>query len=103
MFSQTILKIEIIRKNNSVCFEAEIDVELVPDEQACNFAMRYQTVIGFGTARLLEDEKEKMDALDVLMDHYSVSTSHEYRHKVFSKVAIIKIEIETMTGKRSRA
>jgi len=96
-------KIEIIRKNNSVCFEAEIDVELVPNEQACNFAMRYQSVIGFGTARLLEDEKEKMDALDVLMDHYSVSTSHEYRQKVLSKVAIIKIEIETMTGKRSRA
>jgi nitroimidazol reductase NimA-like FMN-containing flavoprotein (pyridoxamine 5'-phosphate oxidase superfamily) len=95
-------KIEIIRENNSVCFEAEIDVELIRGERACDFAMQYQSVIGFGTAHLIEDEEEKIHALHILMDHYSEQPSHEYRDKVLPKVAIIKIEVDTMTGKRSR-
>lgn len=95
-------KIDIIRENNTVCFEAEINVELLQNEQACDFAIRYQSVIGFGTARILEDDRERMHALNILMDHYSERPSHEYREKVLSQVAIIKIEIATMTGKRSR-
>ena len=95
-------KIEIIRKNNSVCFEVEVDVELLPNRLACDFAMRYQTVIGFGTAHIVEDEEQKVHALNILMDHYSEDRSHEYREKVLPKVAIIKIEIDSMTGKRSR-
>lgn len=95
-------KIEIIRKNNSVCFEVEVDVELLPNRLACDFAMQYQTVIGFGTAHIVEDEEQKIHALNILMDHYSEDRSHEYREKVLPKVAIIKIEIDSMTGKRSR-
>jgi uncharacterized protein len=95
-------KLEIIRENNSVCFEAEIDVELIRGERACDFAMRYQSVIGFGTAHLIENEQEKMHALNILMDHYAEQPSYEYREEVLPKCAIIKIEVHGMTGKRSR-
>ena len=95
-------KIEIIRKNDSVCFEVEVDVELLPNRLACDFAMRYRTVIGFGTAHIVEDVEQKIHALNILMDHYSEDRLHEYREKVIPKVAIIKIEIDSMTGKRSR-
>jgi nitroimidazol reductase NimA-like FMN-containing flavoprotein (pyridoxamine 5'-phosphate oxidase superfamily) len=95
-------KVEIIRENNSVCFEVEIGVELIQSGRACDFAMRSQSVIGFGTAHLVEDEEQKIHALNILMDHYSDQQSHEHRRKMLPKVAIIKMEIESMTGKRSR-
>lgn len=95
-------KIEILHENNAVCFEAEVDVELIRGERACDFAMRYQSVIGFGTAHLVEDEEEKIHALNILMDHYSEQPCYDYREEVLPKCAIIKIEIRTMTGKRSR-
>lgn len=45
-------KIEILRRNNRVCFETEIGVELVRSERACDFGARYVSVIGTGTASL---------------------------------------------------
>ena len=95
-------KIEMIRKNNSVCFEVEVDVELIRNKLACDFAVRYQSVIGFGTAHLIENEQEKMHALNILMDHYAQQPSYEYREEVLPKCAIIKVEVHGMTGKRSR-
>ncbi len=62
---------EIIRKNNKVCFEVDVDVEPVPGEPACKWTIRYKSVIGFGTASIIEDHQEKIDALDVIMKHYS--------------------------------
>src|SRR5512139_3236498 len=33
-------KMEILRKNNQVCFEFDVDQELVKDDQACKFDMK---------------------------------------------------------------
>ncbi|WP_317063690.1 pyridoxamine 5'-phosphate oxidase family protein [Methanoculleus caldifontis] len=44
-------KIEILGRNNRVCFEAETGVELVRAEKACDFGARYLSVIGAGPRR----------------------------------------------------
>ncbi|WXG42030.1 MAG: pyridoxamine 5'-phosphate oxidase family protein [Candidatus Freyarchaeum deiterrae] len=94
-------KIDIIRKNNKVCFEFEVDVELVKSENVCKWGVKYYSVIGFGKASLVDGVKEKKRALDIIMEHYS-DDSYEYSEEFVNKLIIIKILIESLTGKKSR-
>lgn len=94
-------KIDMIRKNNNVCFEIEIDTELVAAENPCNWSMKYYSIIGFGKAFLVEDTEEKREALDIIAEHYSGKSSSEFPETALHNVAVIKVKIETMTGKKS--
>lgn len=93
-------KIEVLKKNPKVCFEIEGDCELETADKACNFGMKYQSVIGFGTASFVDDIGSKRKALDVIMKKYS-SGSFDYPEKAVEKVTVIKIDIDEITGKRS--
>ncbi len=95
-------KIEIIKRNSNVCFEVDVEVELVRAEIACKWSMKYKSVIGFGKASIVDDQAEKMTALSLIMEHYSGISSHEYEPRPFELAAIIKIQIERMTCKRSK-
>ena len=93
-------KLEIIRKNNNVCFEVDIDHEIIKADQACKWAFKYKSVIGFGKAVFVEDIVSKRKALDVIMRQFSANT-FEYPEETIRKTTIIKVEIESMTGKQS--
>jgi nitroimidazol reductase NimA-like FMN-containing flavoprotein (pyridoxamine 5'-phosphate oxidase superfamily) len=88
-------------RNNTVCFEIDVDNELVQAENACGWSMKYYSVIGFGKAFLVEDFGEKQQALDTIMEHYSGKSSFEYPENALNNTAIIKVKIESMTGKKS--
>ena len=93
-------KIEIIRTNPHVCFEVDVDHEFVPADTACNWTVRFRSVIGFGKARLVEDPEEKRRALDVILGHYS-DGPYEYVTDSLDKVAVIRVQIDNITGKQS--
>ena len=94
-------KIEIIKKNNQVCFEIDIDHELVITESACNATMKYLSIIGSGKAELIDDFERKQKALEIIMDHYTPKKIHDFSKKMIEKIVIIKVKIEEMTGKIS--
>ena len=93
-------KIEIIKKNNRVCFEFDVNAEIVEEQQACEWGMRYQSVIGFGTAVFLDDVEEKRRALEIIMRQYSDRSFLFPEHSVAS-TTVLKVAIESMTGKQS--
>lgn len=93
-------KIEILTKNNDVCFEFDVDHEVVQDNKACKWSMKYRSVIGFGKASFVENLEEKKRALDAIMEHYSGMT-FDYPESAIQNTMIIKVEIESMTGKHS--
>jgi nitroimidazol reductase NimA-like FMN-containing flavoprotein (pyridoxamine 5'-phosphate oxidase superfamily) len=93
-------KIDALRENPRVCFEVDIDQELVPGESPCAWTVRYRSVIGSGKARLVESGEEKRAALDVILDHYGQGAA-EYDWEALEKVAVIEVRIESMTGKQS--
>jgi nitroimidazol reductase NimA-like FMN-containing flavoprotein (pyridoxamine 5'-phosphate oxidase superfamily) len=94
-------KIDMIRKNKNVCFEIDIDSELIEAEDPCDWSTKYYSIIGFGEAFLVEDLEEKREALDIIMEHYSERSSFEYPEKIINSLAVIKVRIESMTGKKS--
>ena len=94
-------KIDMIKKNNTVCFEIDVDTKLLKAEKPCKWSIKYYSVIGFGKAFLVEDLEEKREALDIIMEHYSDKSSFEYPEESVNNVIIIKVHIEGMTGKKS--
>lgn len=94
-------KIDMIRKNNHVCFEIDIEHKLVQGGDPCDWSMKYRSVIGFGKAFLVEDHEEKRRALDIISEHYAGKQSFEYPENSVNNLAIIKVKIESMTGKKS--
>ena len=93
-------KLDILRKNKNVCFEIDIDCEVVKADQPCDWGMKYKSVIGFGKAVFIENIEQKCKALDVIMQQYSGGT-FEYPANAIENIVVIKIGIESMTGKQS--
>ena len=95
-------KIDIIKKNQRVCFEFDINTEIVKAEDACHWSMKYKSVIGFGKAVFLEDLDEKRKALNIIMSQYSDRT-FQFNDATLKGTVVIKVKIESMTGKQSES
>lgn len=94
-------KMEILQKNNRVCFEMEVDLEIIPADNPCKWNMRYRSVVGYGQALILEDPGEKITGLDVIVGHYGGSQG-AYDEKRVNGLTVIKVVIDSMTGKESK-
>ena len=93
-------KVDILQKNHRVCFEFDINTEIVEGKTDCKWGMKYQSVIGFGNAFFLEEPDDKQRALNIIMNKYSDRQS-QFPEKAIDGTAVIKIEIGSMTGKQS--
>ena len=95
-------KLDILRQNNRVCFEASVDVKLVKADLACKLTMRFKSVIGYGKAYFVDDTDLKAAALDIITQHYWGKPGLDYNESILDKTVVIKIEIDGMTGKMSQ-
>ena len=93
-------KIDLLRQNSNVCFEFDLMAEPIEAEKPCDFNMKYQSVIGFGKAVLVDGTEEKRRALGIIMGNYTDQSFH-FPENMLKATAVIKIEIESMTGKQS--
>ncbi len=92
-------KIELIKKNNKICFEMEIDVEVKKAEAACDWGVKYLSVIGVGRAHILEKDEEKSRALDLITKRYAGDTLG-FPKSELDKTLVIRVDIESITGKQ---
>ncbi len=93
-------KIDLIKKNNNVCFEFDQLIKIKKTKLACSWGLEYKSVIGSGKAFFLNDKKEKKQALDIIMAQYS-GRKFEYSDEMLESITIIKVIIDKMTGKQS--
>ena len=93
-------KLEMMRKNNFVCFELDTDHEIYEGENGCDWGMRYSSVVGYGIISVLEERESRINGLDCIMSHYSDRTKFSYDEGVLGNTTILRLEIEEMTGKR---
>ena len=93
-------KLDILRKNDRVCFEMDLLREIRKGPQPCGWGAWYDSVIGFGRAVFVADPAEKRAALDRIMDHYGAQGPYAYPDETLAKTTVIRIDIESLTGKR---
>ena len=94
-------KIEDIGREPRVCFEIDVALGYVPArQQGCQATYRYESVIVRGTARILENQKERLAALDALMRKYQPEGGYSpYADDRLALTCVVCIDIKEMTGK----
>jgi uncharacterized protein len=93
-------KMECLRNNPRVCFEVEEDIEIVENPDPCEWTVKYRSVVGFGTATVVEDPAEKRAGLDVVVKQFA-GHPIPFPDKAMAAVAVVRIDIESMTGRRN--
>ena len=95
-------KTDGIKKGETVCFEMDCGHELTGKDTACSYGFLFQSVIGWGTAEIVEEEAEKILGLERLMLH---QTGREFSitPKEAASVAVFRIQVESLTGKARRS
>jgi nitroimidazol reductase NimA-like FMN-containing flavoprotein (pyridoxamine 5'-phosphate oxidase superfamily) len=93
-------KLDIIRRNDRVCFEMDLFREVVLGQSPCGCSARYESVIGFGRASIVEEPGAKRTALDRIMEHNGVKGAFIYQDDILEKTTVVRIAIESLTAKR---
>lgn len=92
-------KVELSKSNSHVSFEMHCSTKLIPGEKACNFTMEYESVCGNGTLEMVNNE-EKFEALQTLMKQYDSQKEYEFDEKMVNAVAVMKLNVNEITGKQ---
>ena len=91
-------KLDMIRTNPRVFFEMDCDVTPFEGQVACQYGLTYSSVMGRGTARIIEDVEEKMQAMSILMKTQT-QKDFTFNERLVSIVAVIRIDVEEYTAK----
>ncbi len=92
-------KIDILKRNPSVCFEVSITDGVIESDSACDFEARHRTAIGFGAASFVEDEAEKIAALNRIVARFSERT-FTFPAANLAATAVVRIAVASIKGKR---
>lgn len=90
------VKLDLIRKDGRAAFSLTADVR-IDREKSTTY---YKSVCGTGHARVIEDAEEKRLALDSLAERYAAHCPRPAPDANIRRVAIIRIDILSLTGKR---
>jgi uncharacterized protein len=93
-------KLEMLRKNNYVCFEMDTSHNLYKNEKACDWGMNFRSVIGYGRISIVEDEGERISGLNNIMAHYGGTEVFIYNEAVLKRTTILRLDIVELTGKK---
>lgn len=93
-------KIDMLRKNNHVCFEIDIDHEIVKGKKGCDWGSKFTSIVGYGNIDILTEKVEKIAGLDRIMSHYGGEREYEYNDNVVEQTTILRLRVTEMTGKR---
>ena len=95
-------KIDLIRKNANVGVEIDYRHELVEGDTACQYSYYYASIIGKGAASIIDNPREKLKALNVIMKHQTGRTFDEFQKNpnLEKVVAIIRIDLNEYNCKK---
>ncbi|MCD7971983.1 MAG: pyridoxamine 5'-phosphate oxidase family protein [Candidatus Azobacteroides sp.] len=94
-------KLENIRYEPNVSFVIVGKTEVLEK----SFTTKYESVIVFGMASIVEEEEEKINALMLLSKKYcspAMEVAPLYIRKSLDRTCIVKIKIEKITGKSKK-
>ncbi len=94
-------KLNIINTNPNVCFEITEDIKIVKSEKACSFGTKYRSVIGNGKIKIIEEDKAKIEGLNIIMKQHTNKDNWKYSEESLKNIFILKLEIDEIRGKKA--
>jgi nitroimidazol reductase NimA-like FMN-containing flavoprotein (pyridoxamine 5'-phosphate oxidase superfamily) len=95
-------KLEILARNPNVSIGVETGVRFVPGTPVCKSTMYYRSAIVTGITVPVTDPAEKLNALTAIARKYAGPTEPP-PDSALGNIAILRVEIEGISGKRSPA
>lgn len=91
-------KLDIIRENPKVFVEMECSLQPFEGDIACKYGLSYYSLMGRGTAEIVEDVEQKKLGLRLLMKAQT-GRDFEFEDKMTTIVSVIKVECSEFTAK----
>lgn len=91
-------KLDVMRKSPRCCFQMECAVKPFEGKVACQYGTSYYSLMGRGKTEILEDPREKMEALSCFMKTQT-GKDFQFNEKLVSVVSVIRIVAEEYTAK----
>lgn len=92
-------KLDIIRRNNIACFQFDTDHHLEKGERACDFTMKYSSVVGYGSISIVDSEEEREAGLNIIMKQYTGREGYSFNQATMSRTVILRLEISEISCK----
>ncbi|MCL2112141.1 MAG: pyridoxamine 5'-phosphate oxidase family protein [Clostridiales bacterium] len=96
------LKLDNIKSDHRVGFEADCSHRLVVHEEASRFTMEYESVMGRGDVHVCHDADEKRRGLAALMRHYAPGREFAIPGPAVDGVCVLRLDVVEITGKRNK-
>lgn len=94
-------KMDILRRNNKVSFEIELENDVIKNDVPCEWSARYRSVMGKGTILIETEPETKIAGLDLIMKKHGATGPIKYDSSSLSRLVLLVLNIETITGKQS--
>jgi uncharacterized protein len=93
-------KLEVMRGNPQVCININTGNEVFHrhKEVGCSWGMKFKSINAFGKVSFIDDYDEKYRVMQLFMIKFS-GESYEFSEPSIRNVAIIRVDVEKMTGK----
>ena len=91
-------KLDMIRANSKVSFSIDCDRQPFEGKVPCQYGLVYSSVMGHGTATIVEDVEEKKQAMSILMKTQT-GKDFTFNERLVSIVAVIRIDVAEYTAK----
>ena len=91
-------KLDMMRENPNVFFEIDCDRMPFEGRVPCQYGLVYSSIMGRGTARIVEDVEEKKQAMALLMKTQT-GKDFTFEDRLVSIVAVIRIDVTEYTAK----
>ncbi len=94
-------KMRLLRENPQISFEMELSAEIIRNPVACSWTTKYRSLTGTATASILNGTESKKHGMDLIMKKYGASGKFDYDEKTFSRMVVVALKVESVTGKQS--
>ena len=91
-------KLDMIRANPNVFVEMDCDQVPFVGKVPCQYGLSYSSIMGRGTAHIVEDVEEKKQAMSILMKTQT-GKDFTFEDRLVSIVAVIRVDVEEYTAK----
>ena len=91
-------KLDVMRANPKVFFSIDCDRMPFEGRVPCQYGLVYSSIMGRGTATIVEDVEEKKQAMTLLMKTQT-GKDFTFEDRLVSIVAVIRIDVAEYTAK----
>ena len=92
-------KYALSKANPRVGFEIDGGYQLMENMEACRFSASFQSVIGTGTLRLVDDPAEKKQGLDALMRQTTRRSDWDFPDATLQSTAVFELAVDQISCK----